>query len=171
MKLIGSILVVVATTLIGEYYANGYKMRIKYLMEMHRLLQMLYSEVEFSRGVLEEALLQMERGVGNGYKQFLRELSKGLSVGNGKSLEEHWKEAVYEYLHIPYLEKEDYEFFLSIGEALGYLDYEMERRTIAMYIERLQKKIDMLEKEVSNKCKLYHTLGVTIGCMVVLVLI
>lgn len=171
MKLIGSLLVIVATTLMGAYYSNQYKMRIKSLLEMYRMLQMLSGEIEFSRGVLGESFLRLGNRVAKEYQVFLQQLSYRLAEGNGQTLEENWKQAVEEHLHITYLTKEDYDLFISLGEQLGYLDYEMELKTISMYMDRLQLKISNLEKEMTTKCKLYHTLGIASGCLFVLFII
>ena len=58
-----------------------------------------------------------------------------------------------------FLEKEDKEKLLSLGGQLGYLDTQMQERTLLLYLEQLELSISGLRGEIREKCRLSTALG------------
>ena len=81
----------------------------------------------------------------------------------GESLQEIWKRQVMNLNTdsgpIP-LEQEDLEQLAHLGEHLGYLDVDMQERTLKLYLEQLDLTIDYLRQNQREKCRLYTSLGI-----------
>ena len=68
------------------------------------------------------------------------------------------------------LTKEDKEEFARFGESLGYLDVEMQKNAMKLYLKELEQKIEYLQKEIPQKRKLYQSLGVMGGIFLLILL-
>ena len=56
------------------------------------------------------------------------------------------------------------------GEHLGYLDVDMQERTLKLYLEQLDLTIDYLRQNQREKCRLYTSLGIMGGMFLVIVM-
>ena len=59
-----------------------------------------------------------------------------------------------------FLEKEDKDKLVSLGGQLGYLDTQMQERTLLLYLEQLELSVSRLRGEIREKCRLSTVLGV-----------
>ena len=66
--------------------------------------------------------------------------------------------------------KEDKEKLLSLGGQLGYLDTQMQERTLLLYLEQLELSISGLRGEIREKCRLSTALGVMGSLFLVIVM-
>ena len=55
-------------------------------------------------------------------------------------------------------------------EHLGYLDVDMQERTLKLYLEQLDLTIDYLRQNQREKCRLYTSLGIMGGMFLVIVM-
>ena len=69
-----------------------------------------------------------------------------------------------------FLEKEDKEKLISLGGQLGYLDTQMQERTLLLYLEQLELSISGLRGEIREKCRLSTALGVMGSLFLVIVM-
>ena len=68
------------------------------------------------------------------------------------------------------LTRADLEQFTALGEHLGYLDVDMQERTLLLYLEQLDLSIEYLQAHRQEKCRLYTSLGVMGGIFLVIVM-
>ena len=99
--------------------------------------------------------------------------AEGIYMQEGESLQEIWKRQVMNLNTdsgpIP-LEQEDLEQLAHLGEHLGYLDVDMQERTLKLYLEQLDLTIDYLRQNQREKCRLYTSLGIMGGMFLVIVM-
>ena len=69
------------------------------------------------------------------------------------------------------LEKEDWGEFKELGEHLGYLDVDMQERTMLLYLEQLDLSIEYLRLHSRERRRLYMSLGAAGGVFLVLILL
>ena len=65
--------------------------------------------------------------------------------------------------------KEDKEKLLSLGGQLGYLDTQMQERTLLLYLEQLELSISRLRGEMRERCRLSTALGM-MGSLLLVIL-
>ena len=58
-----------------------------------------------------------------------------------------------------------------LGDNLGYMDKQMQIDSVELYLQELEEKIEILLDELRQKGKLYYTLGISFGIVVVLIII
>ena len=67
--------------------------------------------------------------------------------------------------------REEREQFLAFGEHLGYLDREMQERTLSLYLEELEREAEELNQEIAQKSRLYTSAGILAGLFLTVVFI
>lgn len=99
--------------------------------------------------------------------------AEGICMQEGESLQEIWRREVMALKsdtgRIP-LEQGDLEQLAHLGEHLGYLDVDMQERTLKLYLEQLDLTIDYLRQNQREKCRLYTSLGIMGGMFLVIVM-
>ena len=170
LKIIGSLLVVMSSALLGFYFAYKEEFRIKDLSELKKALGILKSEIEFARTPLPEAFLHISERVEKSVGGIFYEMANKLSKKGSDSISDIWTEVFLESTKKTYFASEDLELICSFGKTLGYLDAQMQSNTIAMITDNIDTKIQFLtELSIKNK-KMYRSLGVLGGILLCVVL-
>ena len=60
---------------------------------------------------------------------------------------------------------------LGGGETIGYLDKEMQEKTIGFAIEQLEDEIFQMKDQVIKNCKMYRSLGLSCSLLIVIILV
>jgi stage III sporulation protein AB len=170
-KVIGIIVTVSASTLIGLYFSKALVFRLEDMKQLKKILVMLRGEVKYSLSPLPDALEEISNRSHTPFKEFLSCVARELKKFNGHNLQQIWNQAVEEKLKETYLKKEDLTKLKQLGETLGYLDKEMQLNTIDMYLEQLNEEIKYSVDHNSQSEKLYKNLGVLGGILIAIVLI
>ncbi len=168
-KIMGGVIVVLASCVIGVYYSFKVEYRIEDLSEMKKALTLLSSEIEFNLSTLAEAMKNISLKVRSPIKDIFEEFSMELEKRTCKS-GELWENIMNKYFCDTYFEREDIESFISFGHTLGYLDAKQQNNNINLCVEYINNKISELkEKSYKNK-KMYKSLGL-FGGIVIMVII
>ena len=156
LKWTGGLLILFAGSGMGVWLAWGYKKRLGTLENLRRMIYCLKGEIVYSHAPLEEAFERIgkrEKGV---LGELFTQTAEKIGCHNGKTL---------------FLEKEDREKLLSLGGQLGYLDTQMQERTLLLYLEQLELSVSRLRGEIREKCRLSTALGVMGSLFLVIVML
>lgn len=173
IKWLGAILILVSAPGLGIWLAAQWKNRIRQLERLRQMIYFLKGEITYSHAPLAEALERVgRRGGGAVGAAFLR-VAERICRQEGESLQEIWGQETEAMAcgnkNLP-LTKEDLEQLKALGDHLGYLDVDMQERTLLLYLEQLDMTIDYLQKHRQEKCRLYTSLGVMGGIFLVIVM-
>lgn len=173
LKLAGAFMVLAAALGYGLCLASRWRQRLWLLQGLRRLTYFLKGEITYSRAPLPEALRSAgARGGGVFGELFIRAAGQ-IERQEGESFGELWAGQVEE------LEKrrgelalagEDLKSLKELGSHLGYLDLEMQERTIGLYLEQLDLTIADLQERRRETCRLYTSLGLMGGLFLVILL-
>lgn len=171
LKIIGSILVMVSTSLLGYFYGELLKKRTRELKELQRAIGILKNEIMYAYTPLPYALEKI------GLR--LIEPIKSLFLSISKNLEENMSEGVYEafysninlYKKSLNLNKEDIHILLNLSKSLGQWDVESQKNVFLITEEELKKQIEESEILTKKNSKMYRYLGFSIGAMIVIIFI
>ena len=158
----------------GVWLAWGYKKRLSTLENLRRMIYCLKGEIVYSHAPLEEAFERIgkrEKGV---WVNFLHRLQKRSAVITERHFSKIWEQTIEEMEKNGkplFLEKEDREKLLSLGGQLGYLDTQMQERTLLLYLEQLELSVSRLRGEIREKCRLSTVLGVMGSLFLVIVML
>lgn len=171
IKVIGSILVIVSTSLLGYFSGELFKKRTRELKELERAIGILKNEIVYAYTPLPYALEKI------GLR--LMEPIKGLFLGISKDLEENISEGVYEafysntnlYKKSMNLNKEDIHILLNLSKSLGEWDVESQKNIFRVTEEELKKQIAESEILTRKNLKMYRYLGFSVGAIIVIMFI
>lgn len=171
MKLLGILLTIATSSLIGIYYSKKIEFRLEDLRQMKRALVLLRGEIKYSISTLPEAAESTACRCNQSFKYFYEILSKELKKFDGQNFQMIWESSVEKSLKNTYLIRSDIIRFKQLGATLGYLDKETQLNTINLYLEQLDEDIKYLIQHNEQNQKLYRNLGVLGGLLIVILFI
>ena len=119
---------------------------------LRKLIFRIRSEIRYSRQVLPEAFLHVGSEAQEPYKMWLLSLCERLTKRQGTSLAGIWEEETRRY-------------------ELGTIDIEMQVRTLDLYLEQMEQKMEDMRTEQKERIRLYQCVGVTGGIFLAIILL
>lgn len=172
VKWIGVLLVLFSAGGFGIWSAMEWKGRLKLLEQLRQMIYFLKGEITYSHAPLAEALERVGRRTQGPLGDLFANAATGIYRQEGEGLQEIWCRAVNglsKGTRLP-LTREDLDQLSHLGEHLGYLDVDMQERTLQLYLEQLDLSIDYLRSNQRERCRLYASLGVMGGMLLVIVM-
>lgn len=170
IKLIGGVLVLISSSMIGFLVANSYQHRPKVLRNLQVAISMLETEISYSNSPLVEALKNVGRKSDKDISEFFLKTAKNLSSREGLTAGEAWEKALREFHSNSCIMESDLEILMAFGRYLGSTDRNDQIKNIRLALANLrQQEILAIEEKQKNE-KLWKYLGVLSGLMVFLLL-
>lgn len=170
IKVIGVILVLCGSSGLGWYMADRGRQHIQLLEELRKKLMLLKGEIVYGNSPLGEACARVAAKSEGEFSSFFDAVSKRIEAQRGEPLYEIWKEETGKLDRNLPLSAEDKQQLEQFGEHLGYLNTEMQERTILLYLEQLEESITYLKEHQREKSRLYTSLGILGGVFLVIIL-
>ena len=171
LKLLGSILIVMATTGIGYSTGRDLKIRLDNLRYIKKLMLMLRGEIKYLKAPLGEAFFNVSKRAEDPFGLFFDKIALEIERLECESFYAIWCKHIDGELSKLKLNKRDCQTLKRVGEHLGYMDKEMQLGMIDLYVEQLEEEIKMTRESIDEKIKVYQCLGVTIGLFAVLIIL
>ncbi|WP_251494275.1 stage III sporulation protein AB [Otoolea muris] len=171
MKLLGAALVVGSCTGFGLGAARRLRERRRLLEILRQMIFHLRGEILYANAPLSCALLRTgNRGSGWAAALFT-ESAKELEREGGEPFEVIWKRQVELLSGDTVLKEPDLKALLRFGMNLGYLDRDMQEKTMQLYLEELELALERLRREEPDKSRLLFGMGVLGGLFLTVILI
>ena len=171
MKIIGVMLVMISCTGLGAEAARQLKERRKLLETLKRMVSQLKGEILYSNLPLPTAFLRTgQRSSGAAAALFLS-IAKRMEETGGESFEEVWNSETDIFFKHCALDAAEAEALRTFGSCLGYLDRDMQERTMDFYMEELEQGIQTLRKAEPEKCRLFRCVGILGGLILTVILL
>ena len=154
-KWLGSLLVLFAAGGFGVWSAMQWRERLRLLEKLRQMIYFLKGEITYSHAPLAEGLERVGKRDPGPLGTLFTSAAEGICRQEGESLQET---------------DEDLEQLTGLGEHLGYLDVDMQERTLKLYLEQLDLSIDYLRTNQREKCRLYTSLGIMGGMFLVIMM-
>lgn len=163
VKITGCILLVLATTLTGFTKAYRLYRRRDTLVGFTGFLTALSTNIRYNSSDIFCVIELCKDSFSQILVKYLRESEGAFS--------DRWKIAVNNLPKSCSLNKKDKDIISSFGEKLGVTDVQGQIEHIEHYQILAETQLQNAEKEISDKSKLYRTMGFFAGTAVALVLI
>lgn len=171
LKLIGSMLVIGASSFIGYVLSRECSRRPVQLRSLQGMLQMLENEISFLSNLLTDALERIYKSSNNEVSCIFKAALDNLSHDDGFNASEAWEKAVRENIKQTALNKEDEQILVSFGKMLGSSDLDGQLKNIKLTVNQLKLQEQKAEEYKRKNEAMYKTLGVLGGIAVVIILI
>ena len=171
-KWIGAALILFASWGLGCWLALRWKGRLRALEELRRMVYFLKGEITYGHAALDEAMLRVGKREGGALGQIFAQAAEEIAGRGGESLGEIWERAVERGKRsLACWKRRTGSSLKNWGEHLGYLDVDMQERTILLYLEQLDLSIEYLRLHSRERRRLYMSLGAAGGVFLVLILL
>ncbi len=170
-RIIGSVLIISATTMAGIMYGNNLKEYVKKLLDIRQILQMIQGEMSYTTAPLGNIFYDLSRKVREPYKSWLKSISNETEKREEDRFEKIWSKCTDRYLQTLYLKKEHYLKIKEYGIYLGQMDKTSFEKTSNTYMEQMDYEIQKLRGEIDAKRKIGNCIGVMSGIFIVVILL
>lgn len=170
LKVMGLVLILTAAVGTGYSISRELSLREKNLRQYLMLIISLKGEIRYGNSSLAEAFQRTVPRLQGPFRELAEKLAKELDSVEGITLEQLLcgkHSAEIKNMHVT---AEEQKFICSLGNRMGYLDRETEVRQLELYEEELKRHIEEIHTTIPSKKKIYRTLGIMGGFLMVILL-
>ncbi|NLL31344.1 MAG: stage III sporulation protein AB [Clostridiales bacterium] len=171
LKVISCAVIFLSCTYIGFYYGEVYKRRSIQLNNVLKATLFLNNEVIYANTPMPEALKYISYKVDSPIRDILVKVSEKLLLGESNSIYESFKEEYKNMSSDFRLNKEDLRVIKDFLKSLGESGVYGQDKLFNLTIENLKINCGSAEEIAKKNVKMYRSLGICIGAMIVIFLI
>ena len=170
LKRLGAGLTIASCSAAGFRVCAGMKQRIRVLLQLRRMAVMLSGEITCANAAMEEAFYRVSQRVEDPVRTFLGHVRDRMEAGENGLLGDIFCTQMEKDLKGWGLKKTDLESLGTLGSQLGYLDVQMQKKTLDYYLEQVNDAWLLAVQEYREKEKLFRCLGISAGVFLVILL-
>lgn len=171
LKIIGGLLIVSASGLLGILFSNRLSLRYRELINVRRFMQMLETEVTYGATPLPAALYSISNKAEGIVSKFFCSVSDSLTDRSFYTVRDAWNESAEMIFQQSSLQRSDIELIKSFGSILGCSDREDQNKHFKLFYHELRHQEDAAIEEIKKNGKMYRSLGFILGIAVFVVLV
>lgn len=171
LKVFGVIFIVVSCGGLGADAAFRLKKRLRLLETLKLMVNHIKGEILYANAPLAEAFERTGKRNPGRAGDLFKEVSEELSKETGESFEAIWKAKAESFVARNVLSAKEKEQLIRFGGQMGYLDREMQEKTILLYLDDLEHSIKLLREQEPEKCRLFMSLGIMSGLFLAVVMV
>lgn len=169
LRLLGGIMVVISSSIIGFIIANSYHERPVILKKLQIALSMLETEMSYGHTPLPQALENVGGKCGTKISKLFF-ITRHNLISKKYTASEAWEEALDEICEECNLLDVDLSILTTFGKYLGSTNREDQIKNIKLTISNLRQQEAVALEEKQQNEKLWRYLGVLSGIMIFLLL-
>lgn len=158
-RITGILMIISACTAMGFRLGMDMENRLKSLREIQRMMGMLKGEIQYAATPLREAFEVLAERMEQPFCEYLQKTAADMELRDGKTIAAILEDNAQMLYGKSGLKTADIKSLVRAGARLGYLDTEMQIRTIDLYLEELEKECRLAQEEYQGKVKVYRCLG------------
>ena len=158
IKILGAVLIVIATSLIGFEVSKKLIARPKHIRDLLAALRILDVEIMYGHSPLKEAVLIVAKQIPAPVSTLFKEFANRLGSAN-QSVLSAWKDSLEVVNKHSELQQKELEILHQFGETLGKHDRETQQKQIQLALVHLERE----EAEALDKQKKYDKMARSLG--------
>nr|WP_263325772.1 stage III sporulation protein SpoIIIAB [Neobacillus sp. Marseille-Q6967] len=170
VKIIGAILIIVATTWTGFEFAKHLSERPRQLRQLKSALQSLEAEIMYGHTPLHEAARRLAAQLPKPLAPFFEGFAKKLT-DTETTVKDAWESSLKEIWKQTAFKQGEYEIMRQFGETLGRHDRLSQQKHIMLTLSHLEREeADAVESQAKYE-KMVKSLGFLSGLLLIILLI
>lgn len=165
LKLIGSILIITATSGIGFSKSKELQKHLNTLEELKKLFCLLRSELQYTHSPFAEVFSKLSTKTSTPYEEWLSNLSVRLNNKTRGSFWEIWCNSITDNLIETNLKEDELKELKNAGKNMEYIE------SLDLFIEQLEYRIKSTREVYQSKRKICQSMGVVGGIFLVILLL
>jgi stage III sporulation protein AB len=170
LKFVGALLVLLAGTLFGFFQAQQLSRRPKQIRQLILALGRLETEIAYGFTHLPDALTALSRQSAEPLSRMFGQMADQLNAAAGRSVNEIWQAAVRDGWKLTSMKEAEKEIMLQLGVTLGQTDREDQVKHLRLGVAQLQAEEELARDEQKRYEKMWKSLGVLSGALVVILI-
>ncbi|MGG3560975.1 stage III sporulation protein SpoIIIAB [Neobacillus rhizosphaerae] len=169
IKLLGAIIIIVATTWTGFEAAKHLSERPRQLRALRSALQSLEAEIMYGHTPLHEASRRLAEQLANPLATFFDSFAKKLT-DTETTVKEAWESSLKEVWKATALKQGEFEIMKQFGETLGRHDRFSQQKHIMLTLSHLEREeADAIDRQAKYE-KMVKSLGFLSGLLLIILL-
>ncbi len=156
---------------LGGWYGEQLRLRLQGLQLLCRILEMMMSEVRYSKATLPECCLKLGKRLEEPFAGAFLRVYGEMGKNEGRGFGEIFRGEMEDILERFPLRKEEKDLFWQFGEGLGYEEPRMQLDAMEQCRDGLKLLADRLEPETVEKGRMALRLGGMGGLLLVILLL
>lgn len=170
LKILGGIMIISASGLIGILYSGRLSTRHRELNNLRRHMQMLETEITYGATPLPAAMVNIAGRTEGLASSFFQLVASCLSDRSFYSFKDAWAYAADSVYSGTPLDWADIELIKGLGSILGGSDREDQKKHFELFYMQLRHQEEKALEEMRRSGRMYRSLGFLLGIAVVVVL-
>lgn len=170
MKLLGACIILLSSTLIGLRWAERYIRRPREIRQLRSSLLRLESEIHYGATPLPLALQSVSAQTQGPVGRLFLEIGNRLRDEGHRPLYECWSEGIGAAWSYTSMKSPEQNVLLQFGRTLGTSDREDQVKHIRMTLSHLESEEENAIIEQQKNAKLFRSLGILAGALVVILM-
>ena len=171
LKLVGSVLILISSIGLAYSIQREQKQHQERLFELRSLLTRIFWEMNYSMRPVEMVLLYQIETRDEDLKIILKEIGECLMKKEVRSGEDIWQEVFQKHRRTLGLKAEEGELIEQAGRAFFGKSVEENQKIFSLYQERLDFLMEVERKERKEKQKVYQTVCIMSGLVLIILLV
>ena len=170
LKILGAFIVMLSCTITGIFFGKKIVYRMEELEQIQRGMTTLKNEITFLATPLPEAFQKIAFQQKNMLSNLFLKTAEEMEQRQGEKGEEIWKQSVLAWQQKTYLEKPDIDALIGFGTSIGYLDIAQQKASIELLLQYIETTLLELQQNKKQQQKLYPSMGVLCGMLIIVLL-
>ena len=170
LRIAGAFAIMLGSAGLGLYYSSKESFRIHELQELKKALLILSSEIEYMRAPLNIACANIAKRTEATIGTLFSTFTELLTNSEGETAYQLWVIATDGIKSKTFMTDEDLSVIDGFGKTLGYLDKHMQQNAINYAINYIDEKVVSLQTQGDKNKRMYRSLGVICGLLIIVVL-
>lgn len=171
LKLTGAILIIAGTAGLGLSCRQDLQNRLYHTKLIHTILELLESEISYSKASLPEACRMISHRMDEPYATGLYKVWEIMNSNQGLTFALVWKQEMGKCIREVSIGNMEKEIFLNFAEGNGYADNQMQLKILEKCRKTLDQAINVQEERMENKSKVVMSMGLIGGLFLTIVLL
>lgn len=168
-KLIGSMFIITASSIIGVMIARMKSERVRQIRNLISALNMLDVEVRFALSSLPEAFNKISKAIDPKTGEIFEHAAELIINGKHDACNA-WQKSLEHCMPALCINREDMNILAALGNSLGEVDSESQSKNIRLVIEQLKRQELRADEERAKGERLFRSIGVLSGLAIVIIL-
>lgn len=170
LNILGAVLILITGAMFGFYQAAQYANRPKQIRQLIQALQRLETEINYGLTPLPEALEHISKIISAPISNMFLQASRKLSTNDGNTTTDSWREVIKEGWNDTSMKAAEMDIILQLGNTLGISDRNDQIKHIHLTANQLQGEEEIAKEEQKRYEKMWKSLGILVGALVVILM-
>lgn len=170
VKLIGAALILFAGTMIGFVQASRFTSRPRQIRQLIYALTRLETEIGYGFTPLPDAIGRSAAMLQEPAAGLLRGVKRRLDEESELTFRECWEQAAIEIWPNTAMRQTEQAALVRLGSALGISDREDQMKHLKLAMQQLQAEEEIAREDASRFSRMWKSLGVLTGLLVVILI-